>query len=279
MGALLLPGKAYASLEGEDGSTSTGNPAPSEKTVDRAETLLRRFAEDETLLKDKRPVWILQRHIAPALVKGRKFHLRALLLCVGDLDAYVHRDVRALLATETFEAGRHDAANLRAHVTNMGVQKLLDDAGEYNEALQNLQLTDAASELYSKATAEDQADEIRRRICDILGETLRRVRAGGRRQLFTLPNCWELFGVDLLLEEAASWQDDRREGGTPEEAQAPLPEHRLVLLEVNASPSLAMYGAEAEDVRRQLLGPDPLEGLCNLEDWLHCFSSGSPAAD
>ncbi|CAE8739739.1 unnamed protein product, partial [Polarella glacialis] len=82
-------------------------------------------------------VWVLQRHINPWLHCGRKFHLRVLLLCVGDLAAYVHEDVRLLLATEPFETGRWDSGRLHAHVTNMGVGR---DHSEYSEDDQNLSL-------------------------------------------------------------------------------------------------------------------------------------------
>ena len=38
------------------------------------------------------------------------------------------------------------------------------------------------------------------RLSDVLAKTLTALRAAGRRQFFTLPNCWELFGADFLVE-------------------------------------------------------------------------------
>lgn len=38
------------------------------------------------------------------------------------------------------------------------------------------------------------------RLSQVLAETLSRLRQAGRRHFFTLPNCWELFGADFLLE-------------------------------------------------------------------------------
>merc|ERR1712157_81562 len=76
---------------------------------------------------------------------------------------------------------------------------------------------------------------------EVLGETLQRVRTAGRRHFFTTSNCWELFGVDFLIE-----------GGSG----------RVLLLEINPAPSLAMYsdrGVNAAAVRDSLLGPDPLK--------------------
>lgn len=168
-------------------------------------------------------VWILQRHIEPWLHEGRKFHMRVLFLCIGDLKAYVHEDVRLLIATEPFAEGNTDSLRHAALVTNMGVNSA--QAG-YAETEQNLPLTARGSEVMEATLSE---------VARILGETLDRVRSAGRRQFFTTPNCWELFGVDFLVEDVSG---------------------RVVLLEINPSPSLSMYGGQG--VREALLGPDPL---------------------
>jgi len=170
-------------------------------------------------------VWVLQRNIEPLLYEGRKFHLRALLLCVGDLTAHLHEDVRVLLATEPFAAGRLDGKNTYAHVTNMGASRAHPS---YAEDHQNLSL--------SGALGQERAAAIFTEATLVLGRTLTNIRAAGRRNFFTTPNCWELFGVDLLVEASTC---------------------RAVLLEINPSPSLAMYGS-SNDVRTRLIGGDPL---------------------
>jgi len=38
------------------------------------------------------------------------------------------------------------------------------------------------------------------RLSDVLAKTLTALQAAGRRHFFTLPNCWELFGADFLVE-------------------------------------------------------------------------------
>lgn len=221
------------------------------------EDLQREFAGQGTEPSGRRTVWILQRHVEPALLGGRKFHLRALFLCVGDLRAYVHSDVRALLATELFELARIDGRRLRAHITNMAAQQLLNKTGDYDAAAQNLSLAEVAASLFPYASVENRS-QIFDSICFVLGETLTRLRASDRRHFFSVANCWELFGADLLLE-----------AGTK----------RVVLLELNPSPSLAMYG-EGSEVRARLLGSDP---LCGLQEpgWRRCFplddtESGDP---
>lgn len=175
-------------------------------------------------------VWVLQRVVRPYLHTGRKFHLRVLLLCVGDLSAYVYTDVRMLLATEPYDQGQGDSSRLDAHVTNMGASRAVPG---YSESKQNCSLQELGQVCADKIMAE---------IKEILSLTISRVRAAGRRHFFTVPNCWELFGVDFLVQ---------------------APQGRAVLLEVNPSPSLAMYGGAS---LRDLVGPDPLQAV--PEGWM-----------
>lgn len=175
-------------------------------------------------------VWVLQRVIQPYLHTGRKFHLRVLLLCVGDLSAYVYTDVRMLLATEPYDQGQGDSSRLDVHVTNMGASRAVPG---YSESTQNCSLQELGHSCADKIMAE---------IKEILRLTLSAVQAAGRRHFFTLSNCWELFGVDFLVQ---------------------APSGRAVLLEVNPSPSLAMYGGAS---LRDLVGPDPLHAV--PEGWI-----------
>eukprot|EP00435_Cladocopium_sp_Y103_P058159 s112_g20.t1 len=166
-------------------------------------------------------LYVLQRNVEPWLHCGRKFHLRVLLLCVGDLTAYVHKDVRVLLASGRYTDGCGDSGRLDVHVTNMGVNKAVSD---YSETEQNIALQELGEELATKIFGE---------LSDVLAKTLTGLQAAGRRHFFTLPNCWELFGADFLVEAGTA---------------------RAVLLEINPSPSLAMYSADLHT----LLGGDPL---------------------
>mmetsp|Transcript_48621 Transcript_48621/g.135862 ORF Transcript_48621/g.135862 Transcript_48621/m.135862 type:complete len:422 (+) Transcript_48621:112-1377(+) len=236
------------------GAAPRGGVGGSRRLSAVVDDLVSLFPPAQPDAKEKRTVWIIQRHVRSALIRGRKFHLRALLLCVGDLDAYVHSDVRALLATEPFDSGMRDGSRLCAHVTNMGVQRI-HEPDEYDEGSQNISLEEAAAALENAdASASEVAERILSEICSVMGDTLEAVRAADRRQFFTLSNCWELFGVDFLVEACTC---------------------RVVLLEVNPSPSLAMYGESAE-VRDRLVGPCPLDGV-RTPGWRRCFSK-RPAA-
>lgn len=50
-------------------------------------------------------LWVIQRYVQrPLLLRGRKFHLRVMVLAVGDLAVYVHRNAVALFASDDFSA-------------------------------------------------------------------------------------------------------------------------------------------------------------------------------
>ena len=61
---------------------------------------------------------VAQQHIRSRLYDGRKLHLRVLLLCVGDLKAYVHENVRVLLASERYALGA--SAEYPVAITTLG---------------------------------------------------------------------------------------------------------------------------------------------------------------
>lgn len=42
----------------------------------------------------------------PLLIDGRKFHIRAYVLCIGSLQAYVFNDMLALFAGEPYQKGK-----------------------------------------------------------------------------------------------------------------------------------------------------------------------------
>merc|ERR1711879_829019 len=108
----------------------------------------------------------------------------------------------------------------------MGVNRNTNTA--YSETCQNLPIS---------CLGEEEAHRILEEVTSVLGAVLMQLRSQGRKFLWTAPNCWELFGADFLVEDSTN---------------------RVVLLEVNATPSMAMYGSGA---RRRLLGEDPLRHI------------------
>jgi len=85
--------------------------------------------------------------------------------------------------------------------------------------------------LGDRATAEAAYESI----CEIV-EELWGALSANRKHFFALPNCWELFGLDFMLDE----------------------QHKVWLLEANPDPSMKMFGGPR--FREQMLGglPSPL---------------------
>ncbi|KAH9129915.1 hypothetical protein AeMF1_000078 [Aphanomyces euteiches] len=152
---------------------------------------------------------VLQKYVQPMLIDGKKFHIRALVLAVGHLDVYVYENVRVLLASAPFST---DSLNPFIHITNQSVNK--NGNPSYNNENQNVPLSDAFS--------NDVGTSILHQIHDICRHTFRCL-ATNRRHFFSLPNCYEIFGFDFLVDING----------------------RVLLLEANPDPSLSMYNGEA----------------------------------
>lgn len=179
---------------------------------------------------------ILQPYVNPALVRGRKFHIRALVLAVGSLQVFFHRHCRVLVASDAFSWT--DMGNVYCHVSNRGVNQR---RGDYDAATQDVDLdaldgdmtlplspavdesTAAPASHPRVATGTGASAALLRQMHGIVGELFARLQnSGNRRHFFTLPNCFEAFGFDFVVDA----------GG------------RCWLLEVNADPSLSMFHAK-----------------------------------
>ena len=188
--------------------------------------------------------WVLQKYVDPdgrVLARGgRKFHLRAHVLVVGDARVWVHDDPVALLAETRFDA-RNTTEDLTAHLTNRCARERnrnkrrdtrADDASNANAppsiALDRLRLevTSGAGEGDGMDATETILARARRSIRAQCADLFAAARGkdGGGVGFVPLAGSFELFGVDFLLDE----------NGDPK------------LLEVNSDPSLAVFGEEEE---------------------------------
>mmetsp|Transcript_8701 Transcript_8701/g.32787 ORF Transcript_8701/g.32787 Transcript_8701/m.32787 type:complete len:431 (-) Transcript_8701:882-2174(-) len=192
---------------------------------------------------DRDSPWLLQRvvpccplHLATPEQEGppaHKFHIRTLVLLLGDLDVFVYEASRVLVAPEPMAAG----SNQHAHVTNCSYNREhpLYDERRHNVALAQVDVGESAiCTVDSQDTAGNEAgldliqSQIRRIAADI-GAALvnaefaaRKLRAAGqkkKRHFFTLPNMYEVFGLDFMVDHSK----------------------RVVLLEVNPAPSRSLF--------------------------------------
>lgn len=168
----------------------------------------------------------MQYYIQPYLTPcGRKFHLRALVLAVGDLSVYLYHNIRVLIATERYEACNYD--NPFIHLTNQSVNQ---KHSEYDETRQNLDL----DQFFDRGSQEKVGKQIKSIVKCVFSRL-----AQDRKRFFTLKNCYELFGFDFMLDQT----------------------QRVWLLEANPDPSLSMYhNIKSAD---QVLGKNVFESLPN----------------
>ena len=128
---------------------------------------------------------------------GRKFHIRAYVLAVGALSVYLFDDALALFADAAYTPPSVDVDDLAAALTNTCLQDAADEADR------NVRLTSdlvGCRQAGSSAvlTAAD-VDAIRDQIADVVAETFRAALGTGSH-FQPLPNAFELYGVDLLVD-------------------------------------------------------------------------------
>ena len=169
-----------------------------------------------------------------------KFHLRAHVLAVGDLDAWVHDDRRAVRrgAVPRREHRRHASArhqSVRAKPSREEGNRGDEGGGEGERERRLSRLEElcasvplpTSSDGSTPTTPETFATRIRSAIREVAADLFlaARGRAGGALGFFPTAGCFELFGLDFLLDE----KGDAR------------------LLEVNSDPSLAVFGERLKD--------------------------------
>lgn len=207
--------------------------------------------------------WVLQSYVAqPLLFQGRKFHLRAYVLAVGDLAVYMWRRVLLLSSAVRYDAD--DLDDQLAHITNTARQA--DGLGRRfrEDACVHL-LEDLVGDLreecgYSTAQAQGCVDAILAGMEAVTGELFRALH--GEPTVFApMPHCFELFGLDFLV-------------SLPDEAERPSGP-QVHLLEVNPGPDFKQSGCRLRGVVRGLLeaaldvavlGEEPPEDLALVYD-------------
>jgi len=163
---------------------------------------------------------VLQRYVdRPLLVDGYKFHIRTYVVVLGSLQVYVHDHMLALLALHPYDPASSDRL---AHITNTCAQQELP---EFDEKHSVRSLDEIAPSLGDARVAS-----IKEQVRLIVAETLLAL-VDQSAVFLSLPNCFELFGFDFLVD-----------------AQG-----QVMLLEANAGPDLKNTGDRLDYVILSLL--------------------------
>jgi tubulin---tyrosine ligase len=159
-----------------------------------------------------------QPYIHPPLLlplsEGRKFHIRTYVLAVGALKAYVYKPMLALFAAEPYSPPWESPDDLKRHLTNTCIQGTDERDGSVR-AFWGLEGDVPSLQSEWKQDVWDQ-------ICAVTGGTFEAAARGQVVHFQALPNAFELFGLDFLVDaNGTAW-----------------------LLEVNAFPDFRQTGDE-----------------------------------
>lgn len=169
--------------------------------------------------------FIAQPYIHPPLLlpsaSNRKFHIRVYVLAVGSLKAYVYKEMLALFAEKPYvNPGDDDGIeDLSRHLTNTCLQT---SAGmDSSDSVRHFwSLDDEIPNL-----GADWKEKVYEQICAVTGAAFEAAAKGMMVHFQTLPNAFEIFGVDFLVDgNGETW-----------------------LLEFNAFPDFRQTGDELRD--------------------------------
>ena len=181
------------------------------RTVDQFTALIERY-EDEVR------EWVVQQYIRPPLLAagGRKFHIRAYVLCVGNLSVYVYNDMLALFALDPYaeEEGECDEeTDATRHLTNTCLAK------SHPRFVEADMVHPLAAIL---PPSQPLLHSVHTQIADTLHDTFDCLHSEPA-YFQPLPTAYELYGFDSLV---------RQDG-------------RVFILEANAGPDFGQSGGGA----------------------------------
>lgn len=159
--------------------------------------------------------FVAQPYIHPPLLLapgGHKFHIRTYVLCTGSLDVYVYKHMLALFAGKPYTAPWEAPADIEAFLTNTCLQ---DSPNE-----------NTVQRFWGLPLAESLLATLFEQICGTTGEVFEAAARAMPIHFQTLPNAFEVFGLDYLVDEAGTaW-----------------------LLEVNAFPDFKQTGGDLRGI-------------------------------
>ncbi|GAA5922596.1 uncharacterized protein JCM15063_003357 [Sporobolomyces koalae] len=219
--------------EEEDDDEDAGSATPARAALFGADTRV-----DSTQMRE----WVIQEYIAEPLLldpapdsneNGTKFHLRVYVVAVGGLRVYVHHPYLALFAPVPYAAPEPAAAtgdfDLSSHLTNTCLQTSV--LGEDTPQVSVGCLQEMADKVIlsgpskGQKLSQDRIRDIERGVRETVSE-LFKAAIGAGSSFQVLPNAFEIFGVDFLVDSNS----------------------QVSLLEVNACPDFGQTGESLQSI-------------------------------
>lgn len=210
--------------DSDEGEESDGSSCDDEQEQEQGK------AKDNGIVTSQLRHFIAQPYIHPPLLlaseSNRKFHIRTYVLAVGSLQVYVYREMLALFAEKPYRAPWEGDVmdDLTRHLTNTCLQSEKQGSVQAESVRRFWSLEDRVPSLEG-----DWKESVYDQICAVTGEVFEAAARGMLVHFQTLPNAFELFGVDFLVDG----------GGN------------VWLLELNAFPDFRQTG---EELKREVVG-------------------------
>lgn len=158
-------------------------------------------AEGDFIVTSHLRHFIAQPYIHPPLLlpgNPRKFHIRTYVLAIGSLKVYVYKPMLALFAatpyvppwSSTSDDTTSATTDLSPHLTNTCLQ----NGAHSGSVLSFFSIPDSQLPLQKK-------EDIFSQICATTGEIFEAAARGMSVHFQTLPNAFEVFGLDFLVDE------------------------------------------------------------------------------
>ncbi|KAI7859272.1 tubulin-tyrosine ligase family-domain-containing protein [Circinella umbellata] len=173
--------------------------------------------EDLTQVRE----WVIQRYISnPLLVNNRKFHIRAYVLAVSNIQVYLYRDMLALFALRPYDL--NNLADPLAHISNTCIQT---DEADFDED----QSVRSFWELNKFGIKDQDLEHMFEQMRDILKDVFDACTSE-MTTFQAIPNAFELFGVDFLVDA----------------------DNKVYFLETNAFPDFKQTGSKLQHIIQEL---------------------------
>ncbi|KAI9012519.1 tubulin-tyrosine ligase family-domain-containing protein [Phycomyces nitens] len=165
--------------------------------------------------------WVIQRYIdRPLLVNKRKFHVRAYVLAVSNIQVYLYHDMLALFAHKEYSTT--DLSDSLVHLTNTCIQTGEADFDEQSSVRLYWELERLG---VSKADLDTMFGKMQLILADVFDACVSEMTT-----FQAMPNAFELFGIDFMMDQDLG----------------------VYFLEANAFPDFKQTGAKLQHVIQEL---------------------------
>lgn len=157
----------------------------------------------EVLWKGRELVeWVCQEYIArPMLAHGRKFHLRANVLAVGALEVFLH-EPSIIVTTAALPYKTNDLSNPHVHLSNAIFARTYHTKRTASSPTKTFReenykfMLPRLAEMSTTLTMSDMLSQMRQILHDVF-----KVFETEINGFMPHPHCFELFGVDFMIDE------------------------------------------------------------------------------